>query len=540
MSFSHQFSKNAAVEESFHQLMRQTFSQIADPKTPGSIAKYNYTKAEALRQQAVKGDLSWLPEVKVLSNSEFSKAQFNGQQPSSTGTVLGAFGDDTIMLNKSVLSDPGLALRIYAEEAGHALDKVLNQEVDSAGDEGAIFQKLLSGEKISVAQMQVLKAENDQGVLTGKNVEFILEPPSQIREFERLHMEIQAQQEAEIQRAIIEAAVSLAKYIQENELHFDASIYLEHPGIQKKYDWESTHHVAGGAHAFNNIHNHWVKEGIDQGIKASLEFDPKFYASKNPSVKEAFGNNYRAIFNHWQNHGIKGGLQGSDDFDISYYLSKYRDQIEAYAKSQPIVNYVPQPVKFQLNVAPVEAAKITNQVERDNYNAFAHWREVGRQKGLIGTLKSDIKVNIVAVAFKNAVDGLVGAEAQYNNLIKDGKINTAVTDEIYKVNASMSKEELKTAVANLDKANRKAYLLENIDRAIAVAASDATKEKVGIKEGAKADNVALLRSITNKDNRTISAVIERIVRRNSTLTFEQIDGLVSWHKGYAVKQKAAE
>jgi hypothetical protein len=63
------------------------------------------------------------------------------------------------MLNELVLSDPGLALRVYAEDVGHAVDKALNQEVDSAGNEGAIFKKLLSGEKFSAEQMTALKTE---------------------------------------------------------------------------------------------------------------------------------------------------------------------------------------------------------------------------------------------------------------------------------------------------------------------------------------------------------------------------------------------
>jgi hypothetical protein len=218
-AFSRQFSKNATAKDAFHQLMRQTFSQIAEPGKKGATTHYNYNKAEALRQQAVKGDLSWLPEVKVLSNSDFSKAQFNGQQPSPTGMTLGAFGDDTIMLNESVLSDPGLALRVYAEEAGHALDKVLNQEVDSSGDEGAIFQKLLSGEKISAAQMQALKIESDHGVLKGRNVEFRFNSSAEAQHLNDLvnaYAVGRAQQDAEIQRRIIEASVSTAKYIQKN------------------------------------------------------------------------------------------------------------------------------------------------------------------------------------------------------------------------------------------------------------------------------------------------------------------------------------
>jgi filamentous hemagglutinin len=85
---------------------------------------------------------------------------------------MGAFDGNSVLLNNAVLSDSVLARKVYAEEVGHALDKVLNHGTDFAGDEGAIFQKLLSGETISTEQMAALRAENDHGKLEGADVEF--------------------------------------------------------------------------------------------------------------------------------------------------------------------------------------------------------------------------------------------------------------------------------------------------------------------------------------------------------------------------------
>ncbi|MEE9302948.1 MAG: hypothetical protein V3U84_04095, partial [Thiotrichaceae bacterium] len=168
-TFSQQFFNKAEDHDGFHKMMRQSFNDKG--KT------YNYKAAEALRQKALAKDVSWLPEVKVLSGSEFSEAQlFHQGQTSGSESFLGAFGDETIFLNESILSDPDLAFQVYSEEAGHAIDKILNQERDTLGDEGAIFSALLRGESLSAEQMQALKSDNDHGMLAGVEVEFLSDP----------------------------------------------------------------------------------------------------------------------------------------------------------------------------------------------------------------------------------------------------------------------------------------------------------------------------------------------------------------------------
>ena len=50
------------------------------------------------------------------------------------------------------------------EEAGHALDNKLNT-VDTMGDEGEMFRRILAGENLSAAQMTEIRNENDKGVI---------------------------------------------------------------------------------------------------------------------------------------------------------------------------------------------------------------------------------------------------------------------------------------------------------------------------------------------------------------------------------------
>ena len=57
-----------------------------------------------------------------------------------------------------------MLFRSLTEELGHHLDVLLNA-ADTAGDEGAVFAELLLGRGLSRAEMALLRAEHDQGVV---------------------------------------------------------------------------------------------------------------------------------------------------------------------------------------------------------------------------------------------------------------------------------------------------------------------------------------------------------------------------------------
>jgi hypothetical protein len=146
-----QFGELASDKQKFHDTMRQVFGE-----------GYDAAKAEKFRQQAQAGNFDWLPPVKLVSAETLGGA--NGAYDAESGTVL---------INSSL--DPELAASTYVEEAGHHLDTQLNSK-DSAGDEGELFRRILSGEKLSSAQVAEIKAENDHGIIyvdgKAKEVEF--------------------------------------------------------------------------------------------------------------------------------------------------------------------------------------------------------------------------------------------------------------------------------------------------------------------------------------------------------------------------------
>jgi len=158
--FQSRFQDNASDPDAFHSLMQKSFGDT-----------YDQAKAEDIRQQTLKGDFSWMPEVKLVDGATLTDV--SGQQSGEQG--LGAYSKDgdTIYLSRDLLmSDPAKAEEILTEEVGHALDARINTS-DAAGDEGDIFSKLSHGQEISDSELTALQSENDSGTIMvdGREVE---------------------------------------------------------------------------------------------------------------------------------------------------------------------------------------------------------------------------------------------------------------------------------------------------------------------------------------------------------------------------------
>ena len=123
-------------------------------------------QAYALIQDLVSG--KDLPEIKILP---FAQLNANG-----------AFGEGTIYLSEKFLNEnvanPKAVTAVVLEEIGHYVDQKLNR-VDSPGDEGDIFARLVQNQTISGAALEVLKAEDDSGTifLNGQTITVELAAP---------------------------------------------------------------------------------------------------------------------------------------------------------------------------------------------------------------------------------------------------------------------------------------------------------------------------------------------------------------------------
>ncbi len=139
-----QFATAAKDPRGFHDLMQKVYG-----------AGYDHEKAEGLRQKALAGDFSWLPPVKLLDSQTLHGA--NGAYDAKDGVVF---------INADLAAkDPKLAASTYVEEAGAHIDTLLNKS-DTVGDEGEMFRRLLSGEKLSAAQVKEIRSDDDRGTIT--------------------------------------------------------------------------------------------------------------------------------------------------------------------------------------------------------------------------------------------------------------------------------------------------------------------------------------------------------------------------------------
>ena len=112
------------------------------------------------------------PSLKILSGLEIKGS-------------LGAYNAEkqTIYLSADFLreteSRPELIAKVILEELGHHIDATINK-IDSSGDEGAIFSKLVFGEELSKEQLEILKQENDFNLLNIEGKSLLVELASDL------------------------------------------------------------------------------------------------------------------------------------------------------------------------------------------------------------------------------------------------------------------------------------------------------------------------------------------------------------------------
>ena len=106
--------------------------------------------------------LSWLnQDFNVLSKVEIrTSEELNGADGAYGGST------DTIYLSYSLLSSGDIEriASVLLEEAGHRIDRSINAR-DRAGDEGAIFSALVSGQTLEDSQLAALQTEDDTATI---------------------------------------------------------------------------------------------------------------------------------------------------------------------------------------------------------------------------------------------------------------------------------------------------------------------------------------------------------------------------------------
>jgi Ca2+-binding RTX toxin-like protein len=128
--------------------LQVAFGNNFDPNIAIGIA----TKVQA-------GDFSFLPSIEIRTVDELGGA--NGVYDNT---------NDRILVSSEFLAEsidrPNAIVNLLLEEIGHKFDRLLNGQVDSAGDEGAIFAAIVQGQILSADTLAQLRSEDDHRILT--------------------------------------------------------------------------------------------------------------------------------------------------------------------------------------------------------------------------------------------------------------------------------------------------------------------------------------------------------------------------------------
>ena len=113
-------------------------------------SNYDFATAAMFKSQWQSGDFSQFPVIEMVGSDVLGRA--NGAYAISTNKIY--LSDQFV----SAVSRPSL-VAVILEEYGHFVDAQINT-VDSAGDEGNIFARLVQGETLSAGTLAELKAED--------------------------------------------------------------------------------------------------------------------------------------------------------------------------------------------------------------------------------------------------------------------------------------------------------------------------------------------------------------------------------------------
>ena len=120
-------------------------------------------ETDLLKKTWIVGDFNF-PEIEIVNSSEINYA--NGAYAKATNKIY--LAQEFLLAN---INNLDAVTDVVLEEYGHYIDSQLN-DVDTPGDEGAIFAALVRGEELNKSELQQLRNEDDSAVvvLEGESV----------------------------------------------------------------------------------------------------------------------------------------------------------------------------------------------------------------------------------------------------------------------------------------------------------------------------------------------------------------------------------
>ncbi len=149
-------AKLKSLADTDPQALRALLSKIFNVK--------DQAKLDTVIENIKSGSTDWMPEI-IISDNKTMQGNYAAYSAA----------EDVIYLNAAVLKLPQQAFAVLLEEVGHSIDVDLNGEVDTQGDEGELFRRLLSGEKLKASQIQEIRNDNDYATLNIDGVDVTVE-----------------------------------------------------------------------------------------------------------------------------------------------------------------------------------------------------------------------------------------------------------------------------------------------------------------------------------------------------------------------------
>ena len=80
-------------------------------------------------------------------------------------------------------------------------------------------------------------------------------------------------------------------------------------------------------------------------------FDSTYYANKYSDLKQAFGNDQKALFNHFIKFGMNEARQAKETFNVNVYKANYSDLRDAFGNNLPLYyqHYITNGIKENRN-----------------------------------------------------------------------------------------------------------------------------------------------------------------------------------------------
>ena len=186
-------------------------------------ALFDESQLGLLQEQWLVGELGDF-EIQVSSAVELNGAQ-------------GAFAlaTNTIYLSQTLLDegDVDAIASVFLEEFGHFVDVQLNGAVDSPGDEGDVFSRLVRSEDISATQFQSLKGEDDQGKITLNDQLLVVEKNDQIQYGDSIFGTIETPSDLDQYTFDAQAGDKITLRLSDSSIILDSSFKIFSPSNQE-------------------------------------------------------------------------------------------------------------------------------------------------------------------------------------------------------------------------------------------------------------------------------------------------------------------